>query len=236
MMSKRDLVNATIVGAEVGIFFQPILLNLWVSDIQPKLASFGMSLPQALAQVLVLVGFTLLAPVALYVLYLLSRFLTVLYQFGKFAAVGSSNSFVDLGLVNLAKYVGFAAYIQAQFGDQGFLVLTATAAFLGTVNSFFWNKFWTFEAGKSQEKAFIEVVKFYAVTGAVAVFNGLIVTFMNNHIEHPGITDALWINISTVVAIFAGMFFNFLGYKFIVFKKPPAATPTTPAVPAGTPS
>jgi len=211
--------------------FQPIIWNLWDKSFVPLFTKFlHMVPPQALVQLGVLIGFTVLAPIALYVLFFLSRFLKILYQFGKFAAVGSSNSFVDIGLLNLASVLGFAATVQARFGDNGFAVLAACTAFTATINSFFWNKFWTFEAGKSEEKPLVEVIKFYAVTGVVALFNGFVTSYVFNHVAHPNVSDALWTNVAKVVAILCGMLLNFVGYKFIVFVKPknvaPVSTPS----------
>lgn len=228
-MTKRDLVCVTAIGAEVGLLFQPIIINLW-PDISVGLANvLGSVPPQGVVQLAAFVGFTILAPLALFVLSLLAKLAAVFFQIGKFAAVGSSNSFVDIGLLNLAIML-----IGVEKGSTAFLVMATATAFAGTVNSFFWNKFWTFEAGKTAgdiKKALAEVVKFYAVTGVAALVNGGATYAASNVIT--GISDDLVANVAKVVGIFSGMALNFLGYKFIVFKKatPVGAQQTTPPLP-----
>ncbi len=223
-MTKRDAICVTAIGAEVGLLFQPIILNLWGSDIQPTLASFGLAIPAPVVHGAVFIGFTLLAPLALLILSFLSKFLPVLYQFGKFAAVGSSNSFVDLGMLNLIMLITGITK-----GSFQFAAIATGTAFAGTVNSFFWNKFWTFEAGKTGRQALIEAIKFYAVTGTVGVVNGALTSYFVNSVAHDGISDNLWASVSKVMAILLAMIFNFLGYKFFVFTPTPKGDRTDQA-------
>jgi putative flippase GtrA len=229
-MTKRDFLCVTTIGAEVGLLFQPIIWNLW-PDISTGLANvLGSAPPQATVQLAAFVGFTVLAPLALLILSLLAKFIPIFFQIGKFAAVGSSNSFVDIGLLNLV-IMSFGV----EKGTTAFLIAATATAFAGTVNSFFWNKFWTFEAGTTEggmKKALAEVVKFYAVTGVAALVNGAATYAAANAIV--GVSPELAANIAKVVGIFSGMTLNFLGYKFIVFKKPvaaPASAPTPPPPP-----
>lgn len=224
-MTKRDAICVTAIGAEVGLLFQPIILNLW-PDISVGLVNVLGTVPsQTTVQLAAFVGFTILAPLALFILSLLAKLVQVFFQIGKFAAVGSSNSFVDIGLLNLVIML-----VGIEKGSTEFLIAATATAFAGTVNSFAWNKFWTFEAGKTADdikKALAEVVKFYAVTGVAALVNGGATYAASNVIT--GVSDDLVANIAKIVGIFSGMALNFLGYKFFVFKKvappPPAAPP-----------
>ena len=225
MISKRDWTAIVIIGMWVGLLAQFILANLW-GDIAFALnGRFGFVPPQWAAHIGIFLGFTLLAPLALLVLSLLAKYVApVIYQIGKFAAVGSSNAAVDIGLLNLISLFVFI--------DKGWWVFQAVAsatAFLATINSFLWNKFWTFEAGKSEEKTLMQVVRFYAVTGLVAILNGYVTGLIASSVLDAGLSDAQATNVGKVAGIFAGMTFNFLGYKFIVFKKKDASP-----VPAGT--
>jgi putative flippase GtrA len=223
MLSKRDLVAVTAIGAEVGILFQPIILNLW-SDIATGMESAaGFVPPQWAVHAGAFVGFTVLAPLALSILYLLSRKIAIFYQIGKFAAVGSSNAFVDIGLLNL-----ISLFVLLDKASLEFKAVAAGTAFVATVNSFLWNKFWAFEAGKSAEKPLMELVKFYAVTGFSALVNGTVTGIVASLVLDSGMSDGLATNIGKLGGIFSALAFNFLGYKFIVFKKPnvpPAGVP-----------
>lgn len=216
-MTKRDLVCVTVIGAEVGLLFQPIIFNVW-GDISTGLAKLlGAAPPQATVQIAAFVGFTVLAPIALFILSLLAKVVPIFYQIGKFAAVGSSNSFVDIGLLNLT--ILMTGVLN---GTTAFFVAATATAFVGTVNSFLWNKFWTFDAGKTASeagKAFTEIIKFYAVTGVAALVNGGVTSAAVGQIAAGGISPGLSANIAKVVGIVSAMALNFIGYKFFVFKK-----------------
>lgn len=223
-MTKRDWVAITIIGAWVGVLFQPIIINLW-SDIAGALQKLGLELPQLAVQVGAFVGFTILAPLALFILHFLSKKVAVLFQFGKFAAVGSSNAFVDIGLLNLSMLLFGVSKASPMFG-----VIATGTALIATVNSFLWNKFWTFEAARSAEKAWMEVVKFYVVTGTAALVNGSVTYLAVNYLAADGVSANLWANVAKVIGIFSALLINFLGYKFFVFKKPD----NVPSVPSAT--
>lgn len=216
-MTKKDIIFSSVIGLEVGLAVQPLIYNLWANIQKFAFDSLGISMTRDLIiHVSVALFFTLLAPLALYTLSLIAKFVKVAYQFGKFAAVGASNTFLDLGLLNLA-----IIFIDLPAGSTKLVAVATTTALLSTVNSYFWNKFWTFEAGKREEKQIWEVVKFYAVTGAAAIVNGTITSIVAKQII--GDADALSGNIAAtagkIVGILSAFLINFLGYKFIVFKK-----------------
>jgi len=216
-MTKKDTIFASVVGVEVGLAFQPLIYNLW-----PEIQKFifdvvGVDLPRTFwLHILVVVFFAVLAPLALYILSLISRFVKVAYQFGKFAAVGSSNTFLDLGLLNLG-----IMFMDLKEGTTKFFIVATGTAVLSTVNSYLWNKFWTFEAGKREEKRIWEIIKFYAVTGAAALVNGAITSFAAVQIVGDGGTTSgsLAATLGKIIGILSAFLINFLGYKFIVFKK-----------------
>lgn len=214
-MEKRDFIFATIVGAEVGLMFQPIVYNLWPELAKASALYLGLVPPQALFQICVFAFFTFLAPAALFALFLLSKFAGVIYQFGKFATVGSSNSFVDIGLLNLALIL-----FNIEKGTAAFTIIATCTALISTVNSYFWNKFWTFEAGKAEGKRFWEVLKFYGVTGFSSLVNGAVTTAVASSLAGGAISLGLAANAGKIAGIFSAFIFNFLGYKFVVFKKP----------------
>lgn len=214
-MTKKDTIFSAIVGAEVGLVFQPLIYNLW-PDIQKGIYNLlAVNIERTtLLHLGVLLFFVILAPIALYVLSLISRYIKVAYQFGKFAAVGSSNTFLDLGLLNLAIMA-----MDLKEGTTKFFIIATGTAVLSTVNSYLWNKFWTFEAGKREEKKIWEIIKFYAVTGAAALVNGAITSIATVQIVGDTTSGSLAANIGKIIGILSAFLINFLGYKFIVFKK-----------------
>ena len=199
-MRRRDLFLVTIIGAAVGLLSQPIVANL-------------LDAPSAAARIGFFLTFTVVAPAALAVASLIARFVPVVYQFAKFAAVGTLNSFVDAGVLNLAIYItGISAgWLYSLFNLVSFLA--------ATTNSFFWNKFWTFEAKESIKTG--ETTKFYLIAAVGGLLNvGIASLVVNGFMRPEGISPKLWANIGKLCGIGAAFLWDFLGYKFIVFKKP----------------
>lgn len=95
-MNRRDLTFITIIGAAVGLLSQPILGNL--------AGQFNITVTPGL-RLGVFAAFTLFAPFALFVISQLARVISSLYQFGKYAGVGTLNFFVDLGVLNLLIWI-----------------------------------------------------------------------------------------------------------------------------------
>ena len=202
-MTKRDWWAIVAIGALVGLLSQPVLSNI--------VASFGVHLTLGL-RVAAFLGFTILAPLALFVLFLLGKWLPVLYQFGKFAAVGTLNSFVDLGVFNLEILA---------LGTPGvwtYRIFKGISFLAGTTNSFMWNKFWTFDSREPANVA--QTVKFYAVAIVGFFLNVLVASYVFSNITPPAsIGPGLWANIGALCGICVVFIWNFLGYKFLVFKK-----------------
>ncbi len=205
---KKDLLLVTIIGAAVGLLVQPVLLNVLHGS--PLLQSkFGTEVTFGF-KVASFVLFLLLAPFALAVARFLNKLVPV-YQFAKFAAVGTLNSFMSVGVLNLlAVLTGIAT--------GPFISLFATVAFLAaTTNSFFWNKFWTFQAGGTPHAA--ETIEFYTIAVIGAGLNVGTVSVVVNYLRPEAMKPELWLNIGALCGIAASFLWNFFGYKYIVFKK-----------------
>lgn len=204
-MNKKDLWLAVVIGAAVGALAQPML-----STLHGSLARFGVG-SGAATRLGFFVFFLILAPVALWIAYLLGKMWGVLYQFAKFAAVGTLNSFIYFGVLNLL----IALTGIAKGTPYAFFVLLGFL--LSTTNSFFWNKFWTFHSG---DKASAEqAISFYAIAAGGALLNTGAATFLVNYVAHPSVSDNLWANIGALLGIGVSFLWNFLGYKYFVFAK-----------------
>lgn len=155
-------------------------------------------------------GFTFLGPVALFVLKYLSRFWLVFEQFGKFAAVGTLNTLLDIGVLNLFIFLTNIAVGLPYVGFKAVSFLVAST------NSYFWNKFWTFQSRLPVSG--IEYVRFLFFTLIGALINVGVAALVVNVIGSPaGISGKLWANIGALVAVVASFLWNFLSYKNIVF-------------------
>lgn len=156
----------------------------------------------------------------LYFTYLISKKFRVFYQIGKFVLVGGFNTMVDFGVLNLLILLtGLATGISYSiFKSASFL----TAA----VNSYLWNKFWTFKktsfnpvtatAGEEMGKEFL---KFLTISFVGFMINVGVASFLVIFVGPlRGISPVIWANLGAVAGTAFSMTWNFLGYKFIVFK------------------
>jgi putative flippase GtrA len=206
-MTRKDLRLIVIVGVAVGLLVQPIIAN-----VLPQI-NLGM-----VGRILIFFFFVVLAPLALWLASLISRSWKGLYQFAQFAAVGTLNSFIDIGVFNLETFaLGTSAISTAMFA-----ALKAISFLCATTNSFFWNRYWTFSdsaAAEGSGQKTKETVAFYVVALIGWGVNVGIATLVKT-LEPSGITARIWVNIvAPVCGIAASFLWDFFGYKYFVFKK-----------------
>jgi len=198
-MNKKDLLLVTIIGGAVGILVQPMIQNLVTS-------------PTFFIRVGAFLVFLILAPLALAVAYFLSKILPVLYQFAKFGAVGALNSFIDFGILNLL------IFLFSIGSGLWFSIFKAISFLCATTNSYFWNKYWTFESSNKPKVS--EAAKFYTIAIIGGFLNVSVASLIFSGINRPEyIPVNLWANVAALGGILSAFIWNFLGYKFVVFKK-----------------
>ncbi len=202
MVTKKDYFLVSIIGILFGLFSLPILKNI-------KLFSAGVSAGKA---ILIVFGLFIFANFALWIASFLARWVPVLLQVAKFAAIGALNTFLDLGVLNiLILFTGIAA------GSQYSLFKGISFA-VATINSYFWNKYWTF--GSQGVASAKEFVQFFAVSIIGLGFNLGAASLIVNYFGVPaGISPELWANVGAVSATLVSLVWNFVGYKVVVFKK-----------------
>ena len=204
---KKDAIFVLILGELVGLFGYAIIREQAAAEGAGTLVR-GLAMHPATLPVLML-GVPLAALAALVLTYLLGkRFNPSLYQFGKFAAVGASNTAIDFGVLNLLLTpLGLAT--------GSFAIGKFISAAVATLNSFLWNKFWSFEK-KGKEHIGREALQFYVVTGLGLLFNVAIAT----GVKVIGPETEAWAGlVAPAVATATMALWNFFGYKFIVFGK-----------------
>ncbi len=196
-MDKKDTLISLLVGEVVALF-----LLFMVKVLDKQVAYLWVAV-----FILPIVFF-----LGLYVASLIGRKVAAVYQFARFVLVGFLNTVIDFGVLNLLIYItGFSTGIY-------YSVFKACSASFSIVNSFFWNKLWTFgkcEAATSSQEA----PRFLLVTLIGAAINIGVASLVVNVIGAPaGFDPKVWANLGAVVAIFFGFLWNFLGYKFFAFK------------------
>ena len=127
-------------------------------------------------------------------------------QFAKFCIVGLSGLLVDTGvLVSIVEFLSFDPRIAAIF------------AFLIAVSwNYLLNRFWTFNLA-AKAKVFYSYISFVIIC---ALGFGVRIGVMHLLIEYAEMGRRPWYILSSILGIFVGTIFNFIGSKYISFSKP----------------
>lgn len=132
---------------------------------------------------------------------------------GKYGVIGVLNTFLNAGIYN---FLIFVTNIASGFTVDLFFI---GAFVIAIINSFFWNRNWTFEK-TGTETASKDAFQFFFVSIVVAIINLGILHLIINVIGVPASVDPkIWANIALALTIITAFFGNFFGYKYIVFKK-----------------
>jgi putative flippase GtrA len=195
---------------KIGMFFTlkavvvGFLISLLVSIV---IKNINLDLP--INKYWLLVVFPPLSLAGLYVSYLIGKvWRPFVYQFGKFFVVGVLNTFMDLGVLNLLILLSSITegYLFSVFKGISFIV--------AVTNSYLWNRFWTFSGRKGS------FYLFFLVNVGSFLINVGIASLLVNVIGAPNrISPELWANIAALSSIVLVLTWNFLGMKFIVFRK-----------------
>ena len=145
--------------------------------------------------------------------YFLGRWFSFFNQFGKFAAIGFTNAAVDFGILNLLIF-----YSGASAGIL-FSVFKGISFFIAAIHSYFWNKYWAFEAGRSGVSG-QEFFKFFGITIVAVLVNVVAASVVVNIIGPQfGLAREAWANIGAVVGSAVALIVSFIGFRTAVFKK-----------------
>ena len=203
-VAKKDYLLVAIIGFVSGLLILPIIKNI----------NFNLT---AIRGAAIVIALTVLAIVALWIASLISRKIPIILQVAKFSATGVLNTLLDIGVLNLLMFM-FAITAGA-----GYSIFKGISFIVANINSYFWNKYWTFGASNSANTK--EFGQFFAVSFIGFLINtgsaSLIVNYIN---PLAGISAPLWANVGAIIATLASLIWNFLGYKFIVFKRTQPAT------------
>lgn len=204
----KDFWLAILAGEASAWLSLPILKNLKIFDI---LAERGID--AIYFSVFWIIFIPIGAISALYFFCLLAKYKNRIgfFQLGKYGIIGVLNTTLNAGIYNFFIFITNIA-----FGLT--LDLFFVIAFVITVaNSFFWNKFWSFEE-REMENIKTEAVKFFSVSTAVAAINAIILHAIVNVIGAPaGIDPKIWANVALGITIITAFLGNFFSYKYIVF-------------------
>ena len=198
-LSRTDVSSSITTGLITGVIGWRILVFL------------GHTLPLGVnsATLVIVVPVLWLAGVELG--YMLSALFRPFAQFGKFVCIGFANAMVDFGVLYVfIAWTGFA-------DGTPYAAFKAVSFSVATVHSYFWNKYWAFDAARTSGGS-REVMSFIGVTLASLVINvaaaSIIVAL------RPAFFDAAsWAGIGAIVGSATALIFSFTGFRLFVFRK-----------------
>jgi len=149
--------------------------------------------------------FPALSIIGLWLVDLIGKKRLFVRHIGRFVLVGAFADVIDI------KVFQFLFWIIPLY-----LIFKVVSFLAATFVKFWWNKHWTFE---KYEKKHInrEVVQFFIVT-LMGLAIDVVLFYYFSRVK-TGISTKLWIELSIIFAAIVAAIWNFLGYKFLVFKK-----------------
>lgn len=157
--------------------------------------------------------FPFLTLFCLWIAYLIGKKFLVIFQLAKFILIGAFFALIDLLVLNF-----LMVYFNATKGNPYLLFVTVSFIF-ATCLKYTADKFWAFEKTEKDQMG-SEFGKFFIVTlisaGIQIGIAGLIVNKIGVQF---GINPLVWGNLGKIAGIIIASTWNFIGYKFIVFKK-----------------
>lgn len=213
-MTKKDHLLGIIAGLFIGLLAMPV-----VHTVKPGL--YG-SLSWA-----ILPFFLIATPLGLIVAHWIGKKISVVWQIGKFGVIGVLNTLVDWGVLT-ALILFFRSYYaidpEAAMVSIGTAIITyytvykSTSFIVAVINSYYWNKYWTFATGVAT-KTRAEFVQFFLVSVIGFFINVGLASYIFKAIAPiGGMNPDQWGLMGAAIGSIAGLAWNFIGYKFVVFK------------------
>lgn len=198
-MKKIDIILALITGEVVAWLF----LNMFKGiEALAGIKALGWILP---------IAFPIMAVIGLWITYLIGKKYLFVFQLGKFCLAGAFFTVIDVGLLDvLVLLSGFnSGLIYSLFKGISFII--------ATIVKYVGSKFWVFEGSGGELGT--QIGKFFLVTAIGFGINVGVASLVVNIIGPQfSLTSKIWANAGAIIATFVAMTWNFIGYKFIVFK------------------
>lgn len=206
-MRKSDIILTAIIGFLDGVLALFVLEYLGVS--QFKIPSIKIIIPTWFLIIL----FPVLGVLGIVFAFEIGKKFFVIFQAARFFWVGTLNTFIDLSVLY------FFIWITGIARGSLYPLFKSISFLTATTNSYFWNKYWTFEKRKEAPKS-KEYFKFLVITAIGFGINVGVASFVVNIIGPQfGLSEKIWAGTGAIIAAFFAFLWDFSGSKFIVFKK-----------------
>jgi putative flippase GtrA len=153
----------------------------------------------------------ILAFVANAIFYWIGKKIPIFFQFAKFITVGLANTAVDFGVLN------FLMWSSGIYEGKSIILFNVISFLIAAIHSYIWNKLWTFGM-KEKTNVVGQFLQFIIISLIGVLINSGIVYIIATWVN-LGTSKEIWVNIAKIVATIVSLVWNFVGYKFIVFKK-----------------
>lgn len=203
-MDNAHMKNDILVAAVVGFFLGLLLLSV----------AYNLKIYFPYRGLLLVVGVPLIWAIGIGISQFLARYIPFFNQLGKFVAVGVLNTALDFSVLNfVSRLTGITAGVAVGWVNvPGFVV--------AVVNGYLWQRLWVFPRQDVGRNMFIDFPKFLAVTIVGLLINSWIIVIVTTYLPTPGaIRQELWLNVAKIIATAFTLVWNFIGYKFVVFRK-----------------
>ncbi len=145
-----------------------------------------------------------------------SKIKKLIKQFSKFFVIGIINTGVDLAVLNIE------TLITGEKEGYLYAVQKGVSFMVAVTFSYFMNKYWAFQ-DKNKENEGRKFSQFLFVSFIGMAINmtaaTVAVTYIQPLIQIDFLTPQMWVNIGALTGSACGLIWNFIGYKFWVFKK-----------------
>jgi len=199
-MKKIDIILASITGEGIAWLF------VWLIKNSPlNLPILNFILP---------ISFPILAIFGIWIADLIGRKFLFVYQLAKFSLIGAFFAVFDLIILNfLIAWLGIS-----KEGLLKYAIFVAISFMIVTTFKYFANKYWAFEKAEKER-----IEREFGIFFLVTVISGLIQVgvaslFFKALISLLNLSELLAGNLGKIFGIVVASVWNFLGYKFIVFK------------------
>lgn len=199
-MKKIDLILSLITGEGVAWLF------VWLIKNSPLNLPFLFWLLPIL--------FPILAVFAIWIAELIGKRYLFVYQLAKFLLIGAFFAVFDLIILNfLIAWLGISKEEIIKYA-----IFVAVSFTIVTLFKYFANKYWAFEK-MEKEKMEREFATFFLVTAISGIIQVTIASFSFKILIKFLLSPILVGNLGKIIGISFASLWNFLGYKFFVFKK-----------------
>ena len=150
----------------------------------------------------------------LWLAYLIGKKLLFVFQVAKYFLVGVFTTVIDLKLFELLIWI-----FSFSFGVISPIISKGISFLISTFVKYWGNKHWTFE--KPEKDGISQEIFQFIIVTIVGLGIDVSSFFYFTKIMGPqlGASENVWIKLSIIFAALVAAIWNFIGYKFLVFKK-----------------